>query len=149
MKFSRLLWPSSMASALLLAGTPAFAQAGSECPRLPPSTGVTWDTLAGPDYLFCKAIDAAGKQAFAVMLRQTTEFKPRRSLREPGKVEIDGHRVHWYRGEVPGVLVRETLIEFEDDSSAHISIRADSEEALAQVQQIVYHLHFPAHVHED
>ena len=63
-------------------------------------------------------------------------------VRDGDEVVIDGHEVQWYRGDVPNAIVREALIEIDDDSTAHITIRADSEAELAQTRQIIQNLQF-------
>src|SRR5690606_33559013 len=107
----------------------AMAQTASRCPELPAACGLSWQVMDGPDFTFCKAMrDGDGSQAFAVMLRPESSFRPDRSLREQEMV-IDGHEVRWYRSELalePDAIVRETLLELGRDSTAHITLRASS-----------------------
>lgn len=126
--------------AALLALPTAVAQSAS-CPELPGTSGLSWETVDGPDFTYCKAM-LDGRQAFSVMLRAESDFRERRSLREGEPVMIDGHEVHWYRGEVLNGLVRETLIEFKDDTTAHIVLRASTEEQLAQDRSLAEQLRF-------
>jgi len=130
-------------AALLVA---PFASAQSfSCPELPASTSgeLSWERVDGPDFAFCKAMrDDNGTQAFAVMLRADSQFRSRRAMREGGEVVIDGHEVYWHRGDVPNGIVRETLIELGRDSTAHIVVRAASEEELATSLQIAGELRF-------
>ncbi|WP_202845615.1 hypothetical protein [Luteimonas saliphila] len=137
---------------LLLAGLlwsgHALAQSATEnCPELPPGTDLGWDVVNGPDFVFCKAIRASdGSQAFAVMLGGQSAFRPTRELREES-AEIDGHDVRWYRGEVAtrqNVLVRETRVELGRRNTAHIVVRADSEDLLAQNRRLAEGLRFRA-----
>lgn len=135
-----------LALALLLLPSAAFAQSAGQCPELPPGTGLAWDAINGPDFLYCKAMrDGDGSQAFAVMLREDASFRERYSLREEEAV-IDGHEVRWYRGDVAAgsnEIVRETLIELDGDLSAHIVLRATSEEQRAENQRLAEGLRFP------
>ena len=135
---------------LLLAGllwsSHAVAQTAAEnCPELPPGTDLTWDVVGGPDFVFCKAISGAdGSQAFSVMLGSETAFRPDRSLREEESM-IDGHEVRWYRGEVATrrqVLVRETMVELGRRNTAHIVVRANSEDLLAQNRLLAERMRF-------
>jgi hypothetical protein len=135
---------------LLLAGLlwsgHAVAQSAAEnCPELPAGADLGWDVVNGPDFVFCKAIRASdGTQAFSVMLGRESPFRPDRNLREE-EAEIDGHDVRWYRADVAtrqNVLVRETLVELGRRSQAHIEVRADSEDLLAQNRQLAERLRF-------
>ncbi|TYT25456.1 hypothetical protein FZO89_03810 [Luteimonas viscosa] len=139
-----------MKSMCLLAGLLwsgyAFAQSATEnCPDLPPGTDLGWEVVEGPDFVFCKAIRASdGTQAFAVMLGSESPFRPTRGLREED-AEIDGHDVRWYRGEVAtrqNVLVRETLVELGRRNTAHIVVRADSEDLLAENRRLAEGMRF-------
>lgn len=130
-----LLWPGHV-----------LAQSVVEnCPELPSNSSLHWDALAGPDFVFCKAMrESDGSQAFSVMLRAESAFRPERALRED-KALIDGHKVSWYRGEVAtrqNVHVRETLVELGRKSTAHIVLRADSEAQLAENQLLAESLRF-------
>jgi hypothetical protein len=135
---------------LLLAGLAwsgqALAQSATEnCPELPPGSDLGWEAVNGPDFVFCKAIRAGdGTQAFSVMLGSESLFKPDRNLREED-AEIDGHEVRWYRGDVATrqkVLVRETLVELGRRSAAHIVVRADSEDLLAENRRLAEGVRF-------
>lgn len=140
MKATRLL----PLACLLWAGT-LHAQTGVDCPTLPANSGLGWEKLDSADFTFCKAIRASdASQAFAVMIADSSPFKPRRGDRAEETV-IDGHEAHWYRGQLagnPGVLVRETLIELNRDHVAHISFRANSESALTETIREVEGLRF-------
>lgn len=119
--------------ACLLAAGVAQAQSAAECPVLPGDSNLTWTAMAGPDFVFCKAIRDGGDEVFAVMISKDSPFDPRRSDRAEEAV-IDGHEMRWYRGEIasaPDAEVRETLIELDDGRVAHISLRANSEAELA------------------
>lgn len=122
---------------------PALAQTAAPCPELPATTGLSWESSAGEDFLFCKAVREDGFQAFSVMLRgeEESRFRERFSLREE-KGLIDGHEVRWYRGNVPDAIVRETLIELDDDLTAHIMLRVDNEEQLAESLRLAESIRF-------
>lgn len=129
----------------LLSPAMAAAQSGLECPTLPADAGLAWERLDSRDFTFCKAIRANdGEQVFAVMLAGESPFRPERSDRAEASV-IDGRESHWYRSEVAGkpeLRVRETLVELDRDHLAHISVRAGSDEALADALRTVETLRF-------
>ncbi len=129
---------------LLAAGT-AQAQSAGECPLLPIDSNLTWQKLNGPDFTFCKAIRSTDSaEIFAVTITKDSPFQPRRSDRAE-KTVIDGHEGHWYRGEIasaPDMEVRETLVELDDGRVAHISMRATSEDELANAQKRAESLRF-------
>lgn len=127
--------------AALLASSTALAQSAN-CPELPVSSALSWEAMDGPDFTYCKAMRDDGSQAFAVMLRADSDFREQRSLREGDEVLIDGHPVHWYRGEVQNGLVRETVVEIDRDRSAHIVLRAQSEEQLVDTQRVAEAMRF-------
>lgn len=131
--------------AALLAPCHAFAQTTVACPQLPADGGLRWETSEGPDFLYCKAMrDADRGQAFGVMLRQKSTFREYRARRMEESV-IGGRKVHWYRGVVsfqPDAIVRETLVELDNGLTAHIMLRADSEEERAETQRLVERLQF-------
>ena len=118
---------------LLVAGA-ATAQSAGECPMLPDGSGMSWKKLDGPDFIFCKAIrDSDSAEILAVTIASQSPFEPRRVNRAE-KTTIDGHAGYWYRGEIasaPDAQVRETLIQLDNGSVAHISLRADSDQELA------------------
>lgn len=134
-----------LAAACLLWAGHTHAQSTGDCPVLPADSGLAWEKLDGGEFVFCKAIRASdGGQAFAVTLSADSPFKPRRSLRLAETV-IDGHQTHWYSSELagnPDLLVRETLVELDDDHVAHIALRARSEEELARAMDSAERLQF-------
>ncbi|MGI8560007.1 MAG: hypothetical protein ACR2J7_00895 [Luteimonas sp.] len=137
------LWPLAC---LLLAGG-AFAQSTGNCPSMAANNGMAWEKLDGPGFTYCKAIRSEdGSQAFAVMIGRESPFRPRRGDRAEQAV-IDGHGVHWYRGEIaadPDAIVRETLIKLGRNHVAHVTLRADSEEQKAATMRQVEALRFQA-----
>lgn len=123
--------------------SPVAAAQATSCPELPATAGMSWEKLDGPDFIYCKAMrEDDGHQAFAVMLRSDAQFRTRRSHREGSQVSIDGHQVYWYRGDVPNGIVRETLLELDRNSTAHIVVRAGSEGELADSQRIAERMRF-------
>ncbi|TYT25455.1 hypothetical protein FZO89_03805 [Luteimonas viscosa] len=120
-----------------------FAQSTSRCPELPAGADLVWETIEGGDFLYCKAMHADGAQAFAVMLRAESPFRERFSLREESGT-IGGHEVRWYRGvlALDDAIVRETLIELDDDLTAHITLRVDTEQELAESLRLAEGLRF-------
>lgn len=133
--------------AALLAAGAAVAQTAGDCPVLPRDSGLHWDKMNAPELVFCKAIrDSDGAEMFAVTIAADSPFQPRRGDRED-KATIDGHEVWWYRSEIasaPDAQVRETLIELPDGRVAHISLRADSIEALSAAMRQAGSIRFEA-----
>jgi len=129
---------------LALAGA-VNAQTPDNCPTLAADGGLSWKQLDGPGFTFCKALrDSDGSEAFAVTISEDSPFKPRRGDRAE-QASIDGHDVYWYRSEVaaaPDALVRETLLELEQDRVAHISLQAGSQEQLADLLRQVGAIRF-------
>lgn len=136
---------TALATAILLAAGSVHAQSGSDCPTLPAGSPLAWEKLDGAGYTFCKAIrDSDGHQVLAVMITGEAPFRPRRGNRT-GEAVIDGSPSWWYRSEVSGMVgveVRETLVELDRDHVAHISLRARSEEDLAQAMSLAESLRF-------
>lgn len=122
-----------------------LAQSALQCPLLPADSGLTWTTLDGAKFVFCKAIRATdGKEQFAVTVSEKSPFKPSRGNRREETV-IDGHEVYWYTSKIasdPDAQVRETLIEINDDQVAHINFRADNGAQLAERLQQVQTIRF-------
>jgi hypothetical protein len=128
---------------LMLAPGAAFAQSPASCPSLPADTGLTWEQLDGPGFVFCRALRGDGSEAFAVTISDSSPFEPnRRNRAEP--TSIAGHQGHWYRSEIAGqsVIARETLVEVDGGGVAHISLRAADEAQKAQAMQQVQALRF-------
>ena len=128
---------------LVLAPGVAFAQSLASCPSLPADTGLRWEQLDGPGFVFCRALRGDGSEAFAVTISDDSPFEPsRRNRAEPAS--IAGQQGHWYRSEIAGqdVIARETLVEVNGGSVAHISLRAADEAQKTQVMQQVQALRF-------
>lgn len=122
----------------------AQAQTASNCPTLPANSGLKWELLDGPGFLFCKALREDGSEAFAVTLSRSSPFKPSRSNRvEQGR--IDGQPIYWYASEIAGrdnEIARETLVDVEGGNVAHVSLRASdrarADEAMQQIQSLTF-----------
>lgn len=132
-----------LAVAALVLPLHAFAQSPGKCPQLPPGSDLVWETIEGEDFLYCKAMHPDGAQPFAVMLRAESAFRERFSLREEVGT-IGGHEVRWYRGvlALDDAIVRETLIELDDDLTAHITLRVATEQELADSLRLAEGLRF-------
>lgn len=133
------------AAAILAVAGNAQAQSLGQCPTLPASSGLAWETLAGGDYTFCKAIRASdGEQVLAVMITTSPTFRPKRNNRVR-EARIDGTETWWYRGELSGsagVEVRETQVELDRRQAAHISLRGSSEDELGHAMSLAEALRF-------
>ena len=136
---------SACVFALAAVSTAAHGQQAAPCPSLPADAELAWQRLDGAGFTFCKAVPVAGGEpVFSVTLSRESTFKPRRGDRLQQAV-VDGHPVHWYRGEVSGaqaVEVRETLVELSPQQQAHISLRASSDESLATALRLAESLRF-------
>jgi len=136
---------NALAAALLLVAGSVHAQSTSECPTLPPNSGMAWERLAGNDYTFCKAIrDSDSQQVLAVMITREAPFRPRRGNRTD-QATIDGSQTWWYRSELSGstgVEVREALVDLDRNHVAHISLRAANEADMSQAMLLAEALRF-------
>ncbi|HEX2083231.1 MAG TPA: hypothetical protein VHF86_07090, partial [Xanthomonadaceae bacterium] len=129
---------------LVLMPVAAPAQSAASCPGLPVDAGLKWEQLAGPGFVFCRALRSDGSEAFAVTLSADSPFEPSRVDRAE-EANIGGQEVHWYRSEIagdPDAIARETLVEFGAGEKAHISLRAASDEQKAQAMREVEALRF-------
>lgn len=122
----------------------------SECPTLPEALAqkIRWEVLKVPNMLLCRGVLIdSGEEGFALTISQESPFKPRRGDRaEVGS--LNGQDVQWYRTEIAGddkAQARETLIRVAANQVVHVSMRAASTEALAERQQMVLSLPFPAY----
>lgn len=122
----------------------------SECPTLPEAIAqkVRWEVLKVPNMLLCRGVFVdSGEEGFALTISQESPFKPRRGDRaEVGA--LNGREVQWYRTEIAGddkAQAREALIRVAANQVVHVSMRAPSTEALAERQQMVLSLPFPAY----
>lgn len=134
-------------SAALFAST-ASAQSAASCPTMPleAATDLRWTTLRTDSALLCRAMDAAGQEAFAVTVARKSPFKPNGSLREESG-EMQGQKLWWYRTEIagrPNELVRETLVKLGGDRVVHVFIRTSDKDTMGRYQRVVQGLQFDA-----
>ncbi|HEU4813606.1 MAG TPA: hypothetical protein VFS99_05200, partial [Xanthomonadaceae bacterium] len=131
---------------LLLAAGSAQGQstAAAPCPHLAAASGLAWEHRAGPDYDFCRALDAAGTQVLGVYVGADSPFEPYEDLAaETGT--IDGREVTWYSSELAGdpeAQVRETLLVLPDGREAHVWLRAANRNELAGKLELAQGLSF-------
>lgn len=135
----------SMFAAFACAPLAHAQDAASPCPALPSAAGdLIWTDMQAGDLHLCRAIDAEGREAFAVTISRDTPFRPQRGLREE-QGRFAGDTLWWYRSEIagrPDELVRETLLEIDRNRVAHVVIRTDDATALKQYQNVVENLRF-------
>lgn len=145
MKFTiHTLAPLAALGLMIAAAAPARAQVADACPRLPADSGLTWTERSGEAFVVCRAVTEDGREAFGLYLAADSPFQPRRANREERGV-INGQDIRWYSGEVasePGKLVRETLLELDEDRVVHIWLHADSEQEMQQSMRTVEELRF-------
>lgn len=120
-------------------------EASSPCPALPSQAAeLFWTDMQAGNLHLCRAIDAEGREAFAVTSSRDTPFKPQRNLREE-QGRFGGSTLWWYRSEIagrPDELVRETLLEIDRNRVAHVVIRTRDAAELKQYQNVVENLRF-------
>lgn len=131
-----------LATLSLLFSTAAAGQ-NYDCPPLPSDTW-QWQVLRTPDTTLCRALRSeSGTEAFAITFSSRPVFKPKAEDRaEP--LTVAGQPLHWYRSGIagrPNELIRETLIPW-GRSFAHVFIRTNSAEDLAEIQATVAGLDF-------
>ncbi len=132
-------------SAVLFSST-VSAQSAPACPTLPADAAnvLRWTALQTDTALLCRAMDAAGEEAFAVTVTRKSPFKPTGSLREESG-EMQGKKVWWYRTEIagqPDQLVRETLLKLDGDRVVHVFIRTSDKNTMGRYQRVVQGLQF-------
>lgn len=135
-----LCWPAI--------GSAQDAAPPGHCPQLPAGSGLAWDSRNMGDSDFCRAVDAAGNEAFGMFISPEPAFKPRNAQRAEAS-SIDGHGVRWYRAEIatqPGVEAREALVELADGRHAHIWLQAGSGDQLANGLRTIGQLRFDANL---
>lgn len=123
----------------------AHAQSGAApCPHLDAASGLAWEHRSGPDYDFCRALDASGTQVLGVYMGADSPFEPYDDLAAE-RGTIDGREVTWYESELagePDAQVRETLLELPDGREAHVWLRAESRRELAGKLELAQALRF-------
>ena len=134
----------ALALAFAEAAPGALAQQPGDCPALPADAGLEWTRRGGEAFLICRAVDAAGREAFGLYLAERSPFEPRRNAREE-RGTVAGQDVRWYRGEDaadPDKLVRETLVTLEDGRVMHVWLHARDRDQLQRNQRLVEGLEF-------
>ncbi len=136
-----------MLSAALFASI-ASAQSAPACPTLPSDAAndLRWTTLQTDSALLCRAMDAAGEEAFAVTVARKSPFKPNGSLREESG-QMQGQKLWWYSTEIagrPNEIVRETLVKLGADRVVHVFIRTTDKDTMSRYQRVVQGLQFDA-----
>ncbi|SIQ04786.1 hypothetical protein [Solilutibacter tolerans] len=130
--------------ASLLCAAPLQAQETQGCPQLPANSVLQWQEIRNPDLLFCKAMDANGRQAFTVMVSHESPFNPVRSQRAES-TSINGQKTWWYRTEIatrPELLAREAAIELSNGNVAYFNVQANNDADLQQAYSTVAALSF-------
>lgn len=128
---------------LALAPLAVSAQTVATCPSLAGNSDLHWERLDGPGFVFCRALRGDGSEAFAVTISASSPFKPSRNHRAEA-ASIAGQDGYWYRSEIAGqtVIARETLVDVDDDTVAHISLQAADEAQKARAMEQVGALRF-------
>lgn len=142
---ARRTLPLTLLAALAAAPLAHAQEAASPCPALPAAAAdLVWTDMQAGTLHLCRAIDAQGREAFAVTISRDSPFKPQRGLREEAG-RFGGETLWWYRSEIagrPDELVRETLLEIDRNRVAHVVIRTESPAELKQYQNVVENLRF-------
>lgn len=142
---ARRMLPLTLFAALATAPLAHAQDAASPCPALPTAAAdLVWTDMQAGTLHLCRAIDAQGREAFAVTISRDSPFKPQRVLREESG-SFGGETLWWYRSEIagrPDELVRETLLEIDRNRVAHVVIRTRDAAELKQYQNVVENLRF-------
>ncbi|MFA0923328.1 hypothetical protein [Xanthomonas fragariae] len=131
---------------LLLAAVTAHAQTSPVCPPLPPASGLQWNTLAGADYLVCKAVTADGRQILGLMLTTRDPAIALARDRRAEKGQIQQEDFYWYKldlggREIPGIESRRvTVVELGKKRYAQLWIDGENTEELASMQSLVQNM---------
>lgn len=127
-----------------LATSNALAQQAIDCPRLPLSADMHWESRVTGDTAFCRALLADGSEAFGLYISSEPGFRPR----DPNRLEqgsLNGQAVLWYRSEIaaaPGIQAREATLELPDGRYMHAWLQADSNRAIATYLSVLSGLRF-------
>jgi len=142
---ARRTLPSILLAALACTPLAHAQDAAGPCPALPTAAAdLVWTDMQAGTLHLCRAIDAQGREAFAVTISRDSPFKPQRGLREE-EGRFGGETLWWYRSEIagrPDELVREALLEIDRNRVAHVVIRTESPAELKQYQSVVENLRF-------
>ena len=140
------LWGAGHAVAQDAASGPS-----NDCPALPDALAakIGWEVKRFPGILQCNAVlQDGGTEVFALTVSEQSPFKPRRGDRAEKGTLANGEELQWYRGELASETrteVREALLRISRDRVVHVFLRAETPEALAERQQMVASLPFPAY----
>lgn len=141
----RRTFPLTLMAALACAPLAHAQDTAGPCPALPAAgADLVWTDMQAGDLHLCRAIDAQGREAFAVTISRDSPFKPQRALREEAG-RFGDETLWWYRSEIagrPDELVRETLLDIDRNRVAHVVIRTESPAELKQYQNVVENLRF-------
>lgn len=122
----------------------ALAQQAPDCPPLPVSSGMHWESRVANGTAFCRALLADGSEAFGLYVSSEAGFTPR----DPNRIEqgsLNGQAVLWYRTEIaatPGVDSREAAVRLGDDLYIHAWLQTSSREDLAARLRVLSRLRF-------
>jgi len=129
-------------SSLLFAVAQAAAQAPTECPSLPASSGLQWQQQAQADFLVCRASTSDGREVLSLMLSARDPNLPlNRSLRQE-KGSFGGESLYWYQPDLggqqpPGYAERRiSVVKLDKGRYAQISLYPDSAQELGSLQQL-------------
>lgn len=117
----------------------------ADCPVLAADLAgvLRWEVIRVPERLFCRAIEQqTGREAFALSISREHPFRPRRADFVETST-VFGQEVRWYRGANSNELIREALIELNEDQAVHVFLRAENPQALAASLQMVSSLQLP------
>ncbi|ARQ90938.1 hypothetical protein [Stenotrophomonas maltophilia] len=138
MKFA----PVVLSSLLFAVAQAAAAQAPTECPSLPASSGLQWQQLVQTDFLICRASTGDGREVLSLMLSARDPSIPlNRSLRQE-KGSFGGESLYWYQPDLggqqpPGYAERRiSVVKLDKGRYAQISLYPDSAQELGSLQQL-------------
>ena len=138
MKFA----PVVLSSLLFAVAQAAAAQAPTECPSLPASSGLQWQQLVQTDFLVCRASTEDGREVLSLMLSARDPSIPlNRSLRQE-KGSFGGESLYWYQPDLggqqpPGYAERRiSVVKLDKGRYAQISLYPDSPQELGSLQQL-------------
>jgi hypothetical protein len=113
------------------------------CPQLPAASGLNWIHKGSAGAEFCQALRADGSEAFGLYIASAASQRPAGRRGEEGV--IDGHKVRWYRGDLPSqpqVLVREAQFELDNGRTVRVWLHAADAQQLGTTLKIVQGLRF-------
>ncbi len=129
-------------SSLLFAAAQAAAQAPSECPSLPASSGLQWQQQVKADFLVCRASTPECREVLSLMLSARDPAIPlSRSLRQE-KGSFGGESLYWYQPDLggqqpPGYAERRiSVVKIDKGRYAQIALYPDSAQELSSLQQL-------------